>query len=53
MKDECYLYDLKTGKELRKFPLEIGTMLEIRGRKKDNFVIIFPTKFHKIILLKN
>lgn len=36
-KDEMYLYDLITGKELKKFELEIGTILEISTRKKDNF----------------
>ena len=33
-----YLYDLNTGKELKKFELEIGTILELSGRKKDDFV---------------
>ena len=32
------MYDLLTGQELKKFPLEIGTILEIRGRKEDKFV---------------
>ncbi len=36
-KDEMYLYDLNTGKELKKFQLEIGTVLEISTRKKDDF----------------
>lgn len=36
-KDEMYLYDLNTGKELKKFKLEIGTVLEISSRKKDDF----------------
>lgn len=39
IKDQLYLYDLKTGKELKKFDTEIGTVLQINGEKKDDFVI--------------
>jgi prolyl oligopeptidase len=35
-KDELYLYDLETGKQLKKFALEIGTILELSCRKKDD-----------------
>jgi prolyl oligopeptidase len=37
-KDELFLYDLQSGRELKKFSLEIGTILELNARKKDNFV---------------
>lgn len=37
-KDQLYLYDLKTGKELKKFHTEIGTVLQINGEKEDDFV---------------
>lgn len=40
-KDDLYLYDLITGKEFKKFQLDIGTILDINGRKKDDFVNIF------------
>lgn len=43
------MYDLKTGKELKKFNTEIGTILSISAEKKDDFVnlqILIKTK-HK------
>lgn len=37
-KDQMYLYDLKTGKELKKFETEIGSILQITSEKKHDFV---------------
>ena len=39
-KDELYLYDLLTGKETKKFDIEIGT-IDMGARKQDSFVCIF------------
>jgi prolyl oligopeptidase len=36
-RDEMYLYDLITGKKLKKIDLDIGSVLEISCRKIDNF----------------
>jgi prolyl oligopeptidase len=41
-KDELYMYDLLSGKEICKFQIEIGSILSLSGRKKDDFVIIKP-----------
>jgi hypothetical protein len=38
-KEDLYLYDLITGKKLRKFNIDIGTITDISARKKDDFVI--------------
>jgi hypothetical protein len=39
-KDELFMHDLLTGKELKKFSIDIGTVLEITARKKQDFVIL-------------
>ncbi|RMZ95819.1 prolyl endopeptidase [Brachionus plicatilis] len=36
-KDELALYDLKTGKEIKKFTTEIGTLIELSARKNQDF----------------
>lgn len=36
-KDELSLYDLKTGKEIKKLKTQIGTLIELSARKKQNF----------------
>lgn len=36
-KDDLYLYDLISGKELKKFQIEIGTILSMDSRKQDDF----------------
>lgn len=37
-KDELFLFELATGKQLKKFVIDIGTIVGIGARKKDNFV---------------
>lgn len=36
-KDQLFLYDLNSGNQLKQFDIEIGTILQITGRKKDDF----------------
>ena len=38
IKDELYLYELQTGKQLKKFAIDIGTILTISTKKKYDFV---------------
>ena len=38
-KDELYLYDLLSGKQLKKFDIDIGTILSMSTKKKYDFVI--------------
>ena len=40
-KDELFLYDLVTGKQLKKFHIDIGTVIGINAKKKENFVSFF------------
>ena len=51
-KDELYLYDLASGKQLYKFPLEIGTILELNCKYNQDFVS--QNKFRELqVLIQN
>jgi prolyl oligopeptidase len=61
-KNELYLYDLLTGAQLKKFNIDIGSILELSGHKKQNFFFykfgsfttpgdIFHVKFNEEVSL--
>ncbi len=49
-KDDLYLYNLADGKELYKFQLPIGSILEISCKYDQDFVSL--TKFLKLLIIK-
>ena len=46
-KDELYLYNLSDGKELYKFDLPIGSILEISSKYNQDFVSFLSAKCNK------
>ena len=40
-----FVYDLATGKEKYKFPLDVGTVAGVTGRKEDSLMFYYFTSF--------